>query len=219
MGKFVDLTGQCFGHWKVLERANKKGKQAYWVCMCDCGVVKVVGASSLRNGTSKSCGCKDGKLNPYYIKDEVVYVKLSNCEDFMLCDIDDWYRLRLFKWHKDSLGYAACSKLKKRCHCCVIDSNSNNQVIDHINRNRLDNRKSNLRVVSYKENVRNSNKKSTNKSGIVGVWYDKQRMKWCAGISANGVSISLGRYDTIADAYTARVHGENKYWGCNDEAD
>ena len=219
MGKLVDLTGQCFGHWKVLERANRQGKQAYWVCRCDCGAIKMVGSSSLRSGKSKSCGCKDGSLNPYYIKNNIVYVKLSNCEDFMLCDIDDWYKLRLFKWYKDSFGYAACSKLKKRCHCCVIDNSNNNQVIDHINRNRLDNRKSNLRIVSYKENVRNSNKKSTNKSGIVGVWYDKQKMKWCAGISVNGISISLGRYVTIEDAYTARKRGENKYWGRNYETD
>lgn len=217
MDKFIDITGRRFGCWRVLERANKQGKEAYWVCRCDCGKTKIVGSTSLRNGKSKSCGCKDGQRNHYYIRNNIVYVKLSNCDDFMLCDVEDWWKLSLFKWHKDKLGYAACRKTPRRFHCFIIDNDNNEMVIDHINRNRLDNRKENLRIVSFQDNIRNSNKKSTNKSGFKGVWYDKQRNKWCAGISLNGKSIGLGRYNTIEDAYEARKNGEIKYWGCINE--
>ena len=218
MGKFIDLTGQRFGYWKVLERANKSGKQAYWLCKCDCGKIKTVSSSTLRNGTSRSCGCKDGKRNHYYIRNNIVYVKLSNCNDSMLCDVEDWWKLSLFRWYKDSLGYAACSEKPKRFHCFIIDNDSGELVVDHINRNRLDNRKCNLRLASYQENTRNSNKKCTNKSGIKGVWYDERRNKWCAGISLHGKSIGLGRYNTIEDACEARKNGEIKYWGCMSEA-
>jgi len=50
---WIDLTGQTFGRWTVLEF---KG-QAKWLCRCSCGTEKVVGGSSLRRGNSTSCGC------------------------------------------------------------------------------------------------------------------------------------------------------------------
>jgi len=55
--KLEDLTGQRFGRWTVLERAENKGKRTAWLCKCDCGTVKAVHATSLKNGDSTSCGC------------------------------------------------------------------------------------------------------------------------------------------------------------------
>lgn len=58
MGKFIDLTGQDFGHLKVLSRDKSiKRNEAFWTCKCDCGNVVSVRGSYLRNGTTKSCGC------------------------------------------------------------------------------------------------------------------------------------------------------------------
>lgn len=57
MPTLIDLTGQRFGRWTVLEKAPSKNKAVYWVCQCDCGTIKEVKAASLRNGDSKSCGC------------------------------------------------------------------------------------------------------------------------------------------------------------------
>jgi hypothetical protein len=56
--KLVDLTGQQFGHWRVVCRApnNVSGKPA-WVCMCQCGVSRDVMGGNLRMGKSTSCGC------------------------------------------------------------------------------------------------------------------------------------------------------------------
>lgn len=60
MAKLIDLTGQKFNHWTVIERApnNKKG-QSMWLCECDCDnhTRKVVNGYTLRAGKSKSCGC------------------------------------------------------------------------------------------------------------------------------------------------------------------
>jgi hypothetical protein len=54
----IDMTGQRFGRWAVLEYAyNDKGNQAHWRCRCDCGTVSVVAGRTLRAGLSKSCGC------------------------------------------------------------------------------------------------------------------------------------------------------------------
>lgn len=59
MSKCIDLTGQKFGHWTVLSRAenNHKGNSR-WLCECDCGIQRVVLGDSLRSGKSTNCGCK-----------------------------------------------------------------------------------------------------------------------------------------------------------------
>lgn len=54
----IDLTGQKFGRLTVLSRAEtKKDRKARWLCLCDCGAETVALGYSLRNGTTKSCGC------------------------------------------------------------------------------------------------------------------------------------------------------------------
>ena len=53
----IDLTGQRFGRLTVLHEAPKKGIRIAWHCLCDCGKTTDVVASSLRSGTTKSCGC------------------------------------------------------------------------------------------------------------------------------------------------------------------
>lgn len=59
MSKFIDLTGQKFGYWTVIERATNNNKgEARWLCRCECGALKVVLGSSLRRGLSTNCGCK-----------------------------------------------------------------------------------------------------------------------------------------------------------------
>lgn len=59
MSKSIDLTGNKFNRWTVLERAmpNSKHRLARWVCKCDCGAMRIVLGGGLRSGASKSCGC------------------------------------------------------------------------------------------------------------------------------------------------------------------
>lgn len=60
MSKLIDITGQDFGYWHVIERAeNDKGGKAQWLCHCTlCNkTTKVVAGSHLRSGRSTSCGC------------------------------------------------------------------------------------------------------------------------------------------------------------------
>lgn len=75
MGKFIDLTGKCFGRLTVLHRAlnyiQPNGKSVVmWECKCECGNNITVSGSSLKSGNTKSCGClskdiriKNGKQN------------------------------------------------------------------------------------------------------------------------------------------------------------
>ena len=61
--KMVDITGQRFGTLTVIERDdnymkehNLKSSRVYWKCKCDCGTIKTIAGTSLRNGSVKSCG-------------------------------------------------------------------------------------------------------------------------------------------------------------------
>ena len=87
--------------------------------------------------------------------------------------------------------------------------------IDHINRNRSDNRISNLRDVSRKQNLQNSGKSSANTSGCTGVSWDKQKSKWRAHIMHNYKLIHLGYFSILEEAVAARKAAELKYWGAH----
>lgn len=90
-----------------------------------------------------------------------------------------------------------------------------NQVVDHINGDKFDNRKSNLRLCTRLQN--SYNRKPTKKSGTKGIHYERNRTghkKWKAYISCNGVKRSLGYYPNKIEAIEAyneaalRLHGE-----------
>ena len=60
MSKAIEIAGLIFGRLKAVERCTTPhgGRdEAYWLCLCDCGAVKSVAGSKLRNGSTKSCGC------------------------------------------------------------------------------------------------------------------------------------------------------------------
>ena len=80
--------------------------------------------------------------------------------------------------------------------------------VDHINGCSLDNRRSNLRIVTHSENLKNGKKRSNNRSGVAGVYWHKASGKWCARINSQGRQIHLGYYDTLEDAKTARIAAE-----------
>ena len=83
--------------------------------------------------------------------------------------------------------------------------------LDHINRNRSDNRIDNLRMATRAENMQNGSKRKTNTSGHVGVRWYSQAQKWKAEIGVNYKNISLGYHSNLEQAIAARKAGELKY--------
>lgn len=55
MGKIIDITGQQFGDWKVLDISIKRKNGTFWNCACKCGTKAVVSGANLRRGQSKRC--------------------------------------------------------------------------------------------------------------------------------------------------------------------
>ena len=80
---------------------------------------------------------------------------------------------------------------------------SKGQVVDHINGNPLDNRRANLRICTSAENRRNSKLYSHSKSGLKGVYFDKQKNRWRARITVNYRRMFLGNFGTKEEAHAA----------------
>jgi hypothetical protein len=83
--------------------------------------------------------------------------------------------------------------------------------VDHINRNILDNRISNLRHVSRVENLRNKNVYKCNSSGVAGVTMHKRINKYQVYIRVNKKDIHLGYYTDLRKAAEARYEAEKRY--------
>jgi hypothetical protein len=81
--------------------------------------------------------------------------------------------------------------------------------IDHINRIKSDNRIANLRLASRKQNCENVGKRQSNTSGITGV--DLRYGKWRVRINHYGKSIFIGSFNTLEDAYLARIAAQNRF--------
>ncbi len=83
--------------------------------------------------------------------------------------------------------------------------------IDHENGNRQDNRFQNLRDASKHINSKNKCIPSNNYSGVIGVTWHQQGLKWCAAITENREKEHLGLFDNIEDAAAARKLAEKAH--------
>ena len=83
----------------------------------------------------------------------------------------------------------------------------------NINRNELDNRKSNLRQCTQQENSRNRSIPKNNKSGYIGVCYNKRYEKWNSYICIDGKQYFLGYFSNKLDALIERLKAEKQYFG------
>lgn len=99
---------------------------------------------------------------------------------------------------------------KKSLHQFILDSDDQ---VDHINKDRLDNRKSNLRACTPQQNRMNMSIRIDNASGVSGVSWCKELKKWRAYLSIKGRQIHCGLFVNKSDAIESRLNAEIKYYG------
>lgn len=145
--------------------------------------------------------------------------KILNNGAVVLFDEADLSIVSSFNWWANSRGYVCANTYSNGVHGTVrmhriIMNCPDNLFVDHINLNPLDNRRSNLRICTRRQNNRNMKKNSTNTSGYKGVYFHKKAKKWAAIITADLVRYHIGLFlspEEAHDAYCQKakeLHGE-----------
>jgi len=121
--------------------------------------------------------------NRFIVFEDRVEVELPGGKTF-ICDLDDLGIVELHTWYCNCNGYAVTTfsgvSSKQFFHNMVMNHVPLAVTVDHINRNGLDNHWANLRVVDKKIQSINRGRQVNNKTGIIGVCYDKNSKYWIA---------------------------------------
>lgn len=122
-----------------------------------------------------------------------------------IVDDEDYERVNQFKWLYIQVGYVArwtyCDNRRVMIYMHrFIMSAPCGKDVDHKFGNKLDNRKSQLRIATRQQNLRNRGRNKNNQSGHKGVSWDKRNGKWRAVITVNRKQIHIGRFDDINKA-------------------
>lgn len=204
----LNLTGQRYGRFTVLNEANRKGKVRYWNCICDCKTKKTVRMSNLRNGTTLSCGCLLKEVREKRINDltgkvfgKLTVLKISKEKSNGGNLIWDC-RCSCGKV-KSILSASLTSGKSESCGCMNIERGRDLQVL-------LDSeyKVNGVYVTDLKRKIY-----SNNRTGVKGVSIQNRKngIVYRAIISVGNKKIHLGYFDDIENAKQARLSAEKEY--------
>lgn len=185
------------------EKSTKKHK--YWNCICDCGNIFTIRQDHLVAANNPNCGClthkkriKAKKHNDYVFADNYVIFSASNTHNAFYVDREDFEKVYERCWYEDESGYIKTRMEGKliSLHRYIMNITDINILIDHIDRNTRNNRKSNLRKATKSQNGMNRLEPSNNTSGFRGVHYNKDKHKW---------QVKIQRYIEYCDSYEHAV--------------
>ena len=138
---------------------------------------------------------------------------------------EDGWLICTNRWHNKLRVGQKLGKLKRQYYCISVFGRWYKahrliflmfngylpEVVDHKDRDKLNNCIDNLRAATKAQNERNRTKYSNNTSGYKGVWLDKRSQKWIAEITVNGKSLKLGTFRTPESAAEAYDSAALKY--------
>lgn len=136
----------------------------------------------------------------------VIYNKQCEEIDRTLIDKEALEKVRKYKWWQGTGDYIFTNINNKKypLHQFILGKKKGFEI-DHINRNKLDNRKQNLRHCTKSQNLRNTKSK--------GFSWHKPSKKWVAYITINHKHIHLGYFAGKQKAMQIRKEAEKKYFG------
>lgn len=157
---------------------------------------------------------------------------IKNYQNYLISDHGDVFsvkRNKLLKQHLTKCGYLYVALHENNTHknynihrlvaSAFCLNNENNKVVDHINKNKLDNHFSNLRWTTYSLNSRNATLSKSNKSGHKGIQYRSSHDAWIAHYYNDNKkqiskSFSINKYPDakeLAIAYNQKMRSEHGY--------
>lgn len=219
--------GLKFGRLTVLSKAaaiERKGKKlGAWECLCDCGKNATIPSYILKPNVDASCGCrgsgaaKKGNKIKKLKNRLMVYmhggrVMTASLEDEALVRSYTWSAIRTKKdmYYAGTQVYDRTTKKSETLlfHRQIVRP-PEGMVCDHINGDKMNNLRSNLRAATYTENARNALCKRR------GVYFDDRGKSkpWYARITVNKTVIQLGCFATKNEAINARLNAEKIHFG------
>ena len=191
-----DYSGCTINNWYVISPVLADGIKRY-ICRCtSCGSVSIKTIDQIRK--NKTGRCTDCPPNYHFVvSGDVAEGTLPNGIHFLI-DADDVDRVSQFYWGI-SKGYIerknAGLKHIKLHQFLMGFTADDDYVIDHINRNPMDCRKENLRIVTWQQNAMNKSLQKNNKTGYTGVFFDNSKQKYVSKIGLNNKRIKLWSSD------------------------
>lgn len=147
-----------------------------------------------------------------------MYSQIDVGNTVVLVDAEDFERLRVHRWYLDKNGYPSRNVrhsdkwLPRRMHQFVMMVGGD-ELVDHIDGNKLHCYKENLRRCSTSENAKNGSAHRDSKSRFKGVSWHNQRQKWKARIMVDYKEISLGLYSDETEAARAYDKAAQEHHG------
>lgn len=191
-------AGEIIRNWLLLEKPSRKNNSTLYTARAkclSCGNISVIASVQLKQRKQFKCV----KCPPDYdfkVDNGTAVGILPDGTAFKI-DAEDIPLVSRYWWHKESDGYIISNDNKPalRLHNFIIGFNpSENKrfVVDHINRDACDCRKSNLRIVTAQQNAMNTSIIRSSSTGLRGVTFDKKRKKYISRIGLNDKRIYLG---------------------------
>ena len=156
------------------------------------------------------------KFNTYDLSGEFGIGYTRKMEEFYF-DIDDFDIIKDLCWYIETGGRVCArnpdNKTPFKLHRIIMCIEDPKVEVDHINHNQSDNRKSNLRICSRRENARNTRVQKNNTTGYKGVSFRKDTKRYSARIEFNKKVINLGCFKTLEEALIERLKAEKRLFG------
>lgn len=132
----------------------------------------------------------------------------------IIIDSSDIEKVMKHSWCISKTGYTVANVHGHtiKLHRYLLDLEPGKYVVDHIDGDPLNNRRSNLRLCSMRENARNIGLKKTNTSGCAGVRVTGHG-RYNARITVDRKEIHIGNFATMEEAVAARKQAEKQYFG------
>lgn len=202
---FIDITGNLYGQLTVLSESLPRSEPTRWICRCSCGNTKEIIGSSMKNGSTKSCGCLHIETNKKQFTKHGDYLSklytvhramLQRCTNLnhkhfhlyggrgiSICH--QWMDFLVFKQWAITHGYQESLSLER------VDTNQGYSP-------------TNCCWASKERQARNRRALEGYTSKYIGVSWDAQRKKWAACIGLHRKTIPLGRFNSEVAAAKAR---------------
>lgn len=216
----TNILGQTFNRLTAIEEVEPINGNTAYLFKCTCGNEKVMRSSAVLTGRSKSCGCLsieminayNKKVNKFDLTGDFGIGYTTKGEEFYF-DLEDYEKIKDYCWYLNGSGYATAKiNNKKMFMHKFVTEGINTDLIDHKDRNKLNNTKDNLRICSVSDNNINISLRKDNSTGVTGVHFIERSKAWISQIQYKDIKYSQ-RHCTYENAVRCRLMWEIEILG------